>query len=58
MRSTAITKSAVVALALVGTALAFVIGAQAGAMLNGRMMTISVAKMPIPSIPAAKAPAR
>jgi hypothetical protein len=49
MRSTTVaTKSAVIALALAGTALAFVVGAQAGAILNGRVMAVSVAKVPMP----------
>lgn len=42
------TKSAVVAIALAGTAAAFAIGAQAGAILNGRVMAISVARVPMP----------
>jgi len=48
MRSTVASKSAVVALALVGTAGAFVLGAHAGAALNGRVMAISVARVPMP----------
>lgn len=44
------TKSVVIALALAGTALAFVVGAQAGAALNGRVMQISVARVPMPVI--------
>jgi hypothetical protein len=48
MRSSVASKSAVVALALVGTAGAFVLGAQAGAALNGRVMAISVARVPMP----------
>lgn len=49
MRSTTVaTKSAVIALALAGTALAFLVGAQAGALLNGRVMAVSVAKVPMP----------
>ena len=50
MRSKVATKSAVIALALLGTAAAFLVGAQAGAALNGRVMTISVAKVPMPVI--------
>lgn len=50
MRSTVATKSAVVALALAGTLVAFVAGAQAGALLNGRVMAISVARVPMPVI--------
>ena len=42
------TTSAVVGLALFGTAAAFIMGAQAGAALNGRVMQISVAKVPMP----------
>jgi hypothetical protein len=48
MRSTVATKSAVIALALAGTAVAFLVGAQAGALLNGRVMAISVARVPMP----------
>jgi len=44
------TKSAVIALALAGTAAAFLVGAQAGATLNGRVMAISVARVPIPVV--------
>lgn len=46
--STTKTKSAVIAIALVGTAAAFIVGAQAGAILNGRVMAISVAHVPMP----------
>jgi hypothetical protein len=42
------TKSAVVGLALLGTAFAFSAGAYAGAALNGRVMAISVAHVPMP----------
>ena len=45
---TAATKSVVVAIALLGTAAAFVVGAQAGAILNGRVMGMSVARLPMP----------
>ena len=48
MQSRVATKSAVIALALVGTALAFLVGAQAGAILNGRVMAVSVARVPMP----------
>lgn len=49
MRSSKVaTKSAVIALALIGTAMAFLVGAQAGALLNGRVMAVSVAKVPMP----------
>ncbi len=48
MRSTVATKSAVIAIALAGTALAFPVGAQAGAILNGRVMAVSVARVPMP----------
>lgn len=41
-------QSAVIALALVGTAVAFIAGAQAGALLNGRVMAVSVARIPMP----------
>jgi hypothetical protein len=44
------TKSFVVALALAGTAVAFTVGAQAGALLNGRVMAISVARVPMPLV--------
>lgn len=50
MRSRAATKSIVIGLALVGTAGAFFVGAQAGALLNGRVMAISVARVPMPVI--------
>lgn len=46
-RSKLATKSAVIGLALAGTALAFIIGAHAGATLNGRVMAISVARSPM-----------
>jgi hypothetical protein len=48
--STKATKSAVIALALLGTAAAFIVGAQAGAVLNGRVMAISVARVPMPLV--------
>lgn len=48
MGSRVATKSAVIAMALAGTAFAFVIGAQAGALLNGRVMAVSVARIPMP----------
>lgn len=49
MRSTRMaTTSAVVAIALIGTAAAFTLGAYAGAALNGRVMSISVARVPMP----------
>ena len=54
MRSGVATKSAVIALALAGTAVAFIIGAQAGALLNGRVMTLSVARVPMPVIASPK----
>ncbi len=50
MRSRAANKSVVIALALAGTAAAFIIGAQAGALLNGRMMTLSIARVPMPVV--------
>jgi hypothetical protein len=52
MQSRIATKSAVIAVALLGTLLAFVIGAQAGALLNGRVMAISVARVPMPVVAA------
>lgn len=57
MRRTVATRSTVVALALLGTGVAFFVGAQAGALLNGRVMTGSVARVPSPLF-AAPAPAR
>lgn len=48
MRSRVATKSAVIALALLGTVAAFTVGAHAGAALNGRVMAISVARVPMP----------
>lgn len=50
MRSKVATKSAVIVLALAGTAAAFIVGAQAGAILNGRVMAVSVARVPMPLI--------
>ena len=50
LRSSTGTKSLVIAIALVGTAAAFVVGAQAGAILNGRVMAISVARVPMPVV--------
>lgn len=46
--STKKTKSAVIAIALIGTAAAFIVGAQAGVILNSRVMAISVARVPMP----------
>jgi hypothetical protein len=48
MRSSVASKSAIIALALVGTAAAFTVGVEAGATLNGRVMAISVARVPMP----------
>jgi len=48
MRSTVATKSAVIALALTGRACGLVVGAAAGAPLNGRVMAVSVGKVPMP----------
>jgi hypothetical protein len=48
MRSRAANKSVVIAIALAGTVAAFVVGAQAGALLNGRVMAVSVARVPMP----------
>lgn len=56
MRSQAAAKSAVITLALVGTALAFLIGAQAGSLLNRRVMGLSIARMPVPVIAEPTAP--
>ncbi len=50
MQSRLANKSAVIALALAGTAAAFILGAQAGAVLNGRLMSISVARVPMPVV--------
>lgn len=50
MRSSVAAKSTVIVFALAGTLGAFVFGAYAGAALNGRVMTISVARMPLPAI--------
>ena len=55
MRSTTFTKSAVIGLALMGTVLAFGVGARAGAMLNGRVMAVSVARVPMPAMASPKA---
>jgi hypothetical protein len=38
----------VAGIALAGTVLAFALGAQAGALLNGRIMAVSVARVPMP----------
>jgi len=40
--------SAILGIALAGTLLAFVIGAQAGSLLNGRVMNQSVGHVPMP----------
>lgn len=48
MRSQVATKSVVIAIALGGTLAAFILGAQAGALLNGRVMAVSVARVPMP----------
>jgi hypothetical protein len=50
MRSRVATKSTVIMIALAGTLGSFIIGAYAGAALNGRVMTISVARMPLPTL--------
>lgn len=47
-RDHVLSKSAVVGIAVVGTVLAFVIGAHAGALLNGRVMNQSVGHVPMP----------
>jgi hypothetical protein len=44
------TKSVIAAIAFLGTVAAFAIGAQAGALLNGRVMAISVAHVPMPLV--------
>jgi hypothetical protein len=54
MRSRVATRSAVVAIALLGTAGAFVLGAYAGTALNGRVMAISVARVPMPVVASPK----
>lgn len=41
-------KSAILGIALAGTVLAFVVGAQAGTLLNGRVMSQSVGHVPMP----------
>ncbi|HSO31789.1 MAG TPA: hypothetical protein VLT33_04720 [Labilithrix sp.] len=46
------TKSVIIGIALMGTLAAFVVGAQAGAILNGRVMAISVARVPMPVVAA------
>jgi hypothetical protein len=48
------TKSAVIAIALLGTAAAFVVGARAGAALNGRAASFQVARVPMPVIASPK----
>lgn len=62
MRSKLATKSTVVALALLGSGVAFLVGAQAGALLNSRVMAVSVARMPLPKVvappPVVVSPAR
>jgi hypothetical protein len=55
MRARMATQSAVIVLALAGTAAAFVVGAQAGALLNGRVMAVSVARVPMPVMASPKA---
>ena len=55
MRSQVASKAAVVLVALAGTAAAFLVGAQAGAMLNGRVMAISVARVSLPVMSSPKA---
>jgi len=49
MRSTKVaSRSAVVGIAVVGTLLAFLVGAQAGTVLNSRVMNVSVGAVPMP----------
>jgi hypothetical protein len=55
MRSEVACKSAIVALALTGAAAAFLLGAHAGAALNGRVMAVSVAHVPMPVVANPKA---
>ncbi|CAN5921221.1 hypothetical protein BH11MYX4_BH11MYX4_46840 [soil metagenome] len=52
MQSRMATKSVIIGIALMGTLAAFVVGAQAGAILNGRVMAISVARVPMPVVAA------
>ena len=52
MQSQVANRTAVLAIALASTALAFLVGAQAGAILNGRLMAISVAHVPMPVVAA------
>jgi hypothetical protein len=42
------TKSAVIAIALIGTLCAFLVGARAGAALNGRAASVQIARVPMP----------
>ncbi|HVJ89156.1 MAG TPA: hypothetical protein VM580_05085 [Labilithrix sp.] len=55
MRSQVASKAAVALIALAGTAVAFLVGAQAGALLNGRVMAISVARVSLPIVASPKA---
>lgn len=54
MRSKVACRSFVIALALLGTATAFVVGARAGSALNGRIMAVSVARVPMPLLASPK----
>lgn len=56
MQSTVATKSAIIVLALAGTACAFIAGAQVGAALNGKVMAFSVARVPMPFVSTAERP--
>jgi hypothetical protein len=55
MRSRVMCKSAVIAIALTGAAAAFFLGARAGTTLNGRVMAVSVARVPMPVVANPKA---
>jgi hypothetical protein len=48
MPSRVATKSAVIAIALLGTCAAFIVGARAGAALNGRAASFQVGRVPMP----------
>ncbi len=48
MRSKVASRSTLLAIALSGAAVAFFLGARAGSALNGRVMAVSVARVPMP----------
>lgn len=50
MRSKVASRSSLLAIALTGAALAFFLGARAGSALNGRVMAVSVARVPMPLV--------